>query len=256
MAGYQFVFKYPPCFQEEADQWLRFFARTADVFNLCTTYKDKKPKRDSARVVISIDGPLPALQHLHRSLPAQALIFLRATASTPSQARKITQHLVSPFMEANEKGLCTITDLVFKTAMDFHGEVADLAVSTELLQFNGEQSPETRERKVIRSIVDALDQWLAGAITKEAALILCDQAMETWLKTKLEIAPRARISFPEVLSATRDKRLLQDSEVRTLSHGHAERNRVQHKGELTDEETLVNMVSCSFRIIDRKMRPT
>jgi hypothetical protein len=76
------------------------------------------------------------------------------------------------------------------------------------------------EGRAIRTLGRALDGWSAGDLSARDAIVLCDQAMEDWLKAKVEKSAWSAASLALLLDAALDQGLLTSSERARLQTVH------------------------------------
>jgi hypothetical protein len=55
------------------------------------------------------------------------------------------------------------------------------------------------EGRTIRTLSRALNGWSSGNLSQADVLVLCDQAMEDWLKSRLKMSAWSTPNFPELL---------------------------------------------------------
>lgn len=77
---------------------------------------------------------------------------------------------------------------------DAHAIYANLA---EKERVKGHHSPEGR---AIRTLTRALHGWSTGNLSAADVLVLCDQAVEDWLKARLKVSPWSAPDLPKLMS--------------------------------------------------------
>jgi ATP-dependent Clp protease ATP-binding subunit ClpA len=77
---------------------------------------------------------------------------------------------------------------------DGHGIFANLA---ELERLKGHHSAEGR---AIRTLSRALSGWLAKNLSERDVVVLCDQAVEDWLKARLKVSAWSAKGLTELLA--------------------------------------------------------
>ena len=81
----------------------------------------------------------------------------------------------------------------------------------------GHHSPEGR---VIRVLSRALSGWSAGNLPARDVAVLCDQAMEDWLKARLRRSPWSAPGLPALIDAALDAALVTPEEAARLRAMH------------------------------------
>ena len=94
---------------------------------------------------------------------------------------------------------------------------AILANLVEQERIKGHHSAEGR---AIRTLARALSGWSTGTLSATDVIILCDQAVEDWLKARLKRSPWSVEPLPALLSAAIVQNLITPSEVIALQKIH------------------------------------
>ncbi len=84
-------------------------------------------------------------------------------------------------------------------------------------KIKGHHSPEGR---AIRVLSRALSGWSAGSLSAQDVAVLCDQAMEDWLKTRLRRSPWSAPGLPALIDAALGAALLTRAEASRLRALH------------------------------------
>lgn len=84
-------------------------------------------------------------------------------------------------------------------------------------KIKGHHSPEGR---AIRVLSRALSGWSAGNLSARDVAVLCDQAMEDWLKTRLRRSPWSAPAVPALIDAALGATLLTREEALRLRSIH------------------------------------
>ena len=245
MAGYDLSFEIPPSHRSDVKQWLRFLQRTAAMYDVDVSYRTRRQLCDSIEVWVFFDGSLPALQYLDRRLPEMAVQFIRVVGKPETMMKKVLR----PFFSAYKEGIAGITETVFTVANFFGGVPPNLTLSSrqlEEIQTQGHRSPEGR---AVRTIVGVLDGWLSQGLDAESAVILCDQAMEDWLKARLRLPTSSRDGFPQVVDQALQSELISSIEADRLTKLHKTRNWVQHRGGHVETQTALTMFDDLLRFV-------
>ena len=88
--------------------------------------------------------------------------------------------------------------------MNFDAQ-AIFANLVEKERVNGHHSP---EGQAIRALSRALDGWLSENLSGADVVVLCDQAVEDWLKRRLKVSAWSAIGMTELLAGAVAKKLL------------------------------------------------
>lgn len=246
MAGYDFSFEIPARYREDARNWLRYFQHYATTLNLKVSYRTRQVSRGRAEAYVTVDGPLPAMQHLNRQLPQAAIHFVRAVGKPTTLAKRV----LGPFFEANANGVQRITEWVFEAVDDLRGKPAPLSMSANLLEKAEVKPPRSRVDQAFQTIVRTLDGWISGTFSPKDTVILCDQGMEDWLKARLALPVSSREGFHQVIDRAVQDGLISRMEAYRLRRFHSTRNRVQHRGGRVRARTVWSMLSYFVRLID------
>lgn len=122
---------------------------------------------------------------------------------------------------------------------------ADLA---EKERVRGHHSPEGR---AIRTLSRALQGWSAQLLSDDDVLILCDQAIEDWLKARLQISTWSRTGFAALLGRALEDDLLEPQDIIPLQGLHRARlERRAGAGGLTGERPEAALLFC-IRLVER-----
>ena len=103
-------------------------------------------------------------------------------------------------------------------AMGFDSQ-AIFANLAEKEKFKGHHSPEGR---AIRTLSRALNGWSMAALSAPDVLVLCNQAVEDWLKARLKISPWSTRTLPELLTLGMNKELITHLAAVRLQRIHAQ----------------------------------
>jgi hypothetical protein len=127
---------------------------------------------------------------------------------------------------------------------DGHGIFANLVEQERL---KGHHSPEGR---AISTLSRALSGWMAANLAPGDVVALCDQAVEDWLKARLNLSPWSAKVLTELLARAVDKKLLTRIEavrlqrLRNLRH----RSAAQSIGAADVEAAL----QCCIQIVEKR----
>jgi len=84
-------------------------------------------------------------------------------------------------------------------------------------RINGHHSAEGR---AIRTLGRALNGWSAGDLSAQDVIVLCDQAIEDWLKARLKVSAWSATGSPQLLAAAVVTNLLTPIELTHLQTVH------------------------------------
>src|SRR5262244_4525967 len=101
---------------------------------------------------------------------------------------------------------------------------------TEKEQLKGHHSPEGR---AIRTLSRAMNGWFSGNLSALDVLVLCDQALEDWLKARLKLSAWATLNYPALLERAVRKGLITRMEAVRLQKLHGARTRARKEGRAT-----------------------
>ncbi len=91
----------------------------------------------------------------------------------------------------------------------------------------GHHSPEGR---AIRTLSRALNGFSSGDLSGRDVIVLCDQAIEDWLKAKCKISPWSTRSLPELLVRAVQARWISRLEAVRLQKLRNARQSIDHQG--------------------------
>ena len=101
---------------------------------------------------------------------------------------------------------------------------ADLA---EKERIKGHHSPEGR---AIRTLSRALNGYSSGNLSGRDVVVLCDQAIEDWLKAKCKVSPWSVRGLPELLTRAVQARWISRLEAVRLQKLRNARQSIDHQG--------------------------
>lgn len=248
MAGYDLYFETKVEFRSKVKEFLKFlqlFYRRHDLeFRFKTTVKNKS----SLNVYVTVDGALPTMQYVSRILPRVIDIYLLFN----TYKKDVVNNIIIPFVEANQEGVYKITDGVFEIAEKvFNSKPNPFAISNCLIKIARRTRKVNRMSKIIRGIISTIDNWFSGYLDKNGVIILLDQYMEDWLKTRLSLPENSRKGFIDGLNEAFNKGLITKRERYRLKCLHNIRNKVQHRGGNVQNKTVYSMISYCIRILDK-----
>ena len=100
-------------------------------------------------------------------------------------------------------------------------------------RIKGHHSPEGR---AIRTLSRALNGWVAGSLFGKDVLVLCEQALADWLKTRLKLSAWSTLGTGELAAVAAAQGLITDTEAADLKRISAARSRVRDQVDARDVE--------------------
>ena len=100
-------------------------------------------------------------------------------------------------------------------------------------RIKGHHSPEGR---AIRTLSRALNGWVTGNLSGEDVLVLCEQAFEDWLKTRLKLSAWSTLGTGELAAVAAAQGLITDTEAADLKRISAARSRLRDQVDARDVE--------------------
>jgi hypothetical protein len=94
-------------------------------------------------------------------------------------------------------------------------------------RIKGHHSPEGR---AIRTLSRALNGYSSGNLSRRDVIVLCDQAIEDWLKAKCKVSPWSTRSLPELLVIALQARWISHLEAVRLQKLRNARQSIDHQG--------------------------
>lgn len=132
----------------------------------------------------------------------------------------------------------------FFVVMSFDAQkvFANLAEQERL---KGHHSPEGR---AIRTLSRALNGWSSGNLSAGDVVVLCDQAIEDWLKSRMKVSEWSAKDSTALLRMAVEKQLLTVAEADELRQVHEIRSRPAVVAASYAESALL----CSIRIVEER----
>jgi hypothetical protein len=119
---------------------------------------------------------------------------------------------------------------------------------TEKERLKGHHSPEGR---AIRTLSRAMNGWSPGNLCALDVLVLCDQALEDWLKARLKLSAWATLNYPALLEKAVRKGLITRMEAVRLQKLHGARTRVRKEGSATAAHDVEAALEFSIKLVER-----
>jgi len=105
------------------------------------------------------------------------------------------------------------------------------------------------EGRAIRTLGRALNGWSAGDLSAEDVICLCDQAIEDWLKAKLNVSQWSAKNMTELLVRALEKKLVARIDAVRLQKLHNRRTRFD-QAKLAAAEVVAALAHC-IHIVDK-----
>jgi hypothetical protein len=130
-------------------------------------------------------------------------------------------------------------------SFDVQAIFANLA---EKEKIKGHHSPEGR---AIRTLSRALSGLSSGSLSRRDVMVLCDQAMEDWLKARCKLSPWSTRSLPELIVKAVEEQWVTRIEAVRLQKLRNARNRVRdERAEVPAQEVESALLFC-IELIER-----
>lgn len=127
---------------------------------------------------------------------------------------------------------------------DAHAIYANLA---EKERVKGHHSPEGR---AIRTLTRALHGWSTGNLSAADVLVLCDQAIEDWLKARLKISPWSAPNLPKLMTTAVENEWITRMEAVRLQRIHHARSRLRDDGAVS-AQTVESALETCIQVVER-----
>jgi hypothetical protein len=114
-------------------------------------------------------------------------------------------------------------------------------------RIKGHHSPEGR---AIRTLSRALSGWSSGTLAHGDVVVLCDQAVEDWLRARLNRSPWSIHSVPALLPAALADHWITQSDAHRLSNLHDLRPQAGKPREISTQEVEAALEFC-IGLIDK-----
>jgi hypothetical protein len=114
-------------------------------------------------------------------------------------------------------------------------------------RIKGHHSPEGR---AMRTLSRALNGWSSGSLAHGDVMVLCDQAVEDWLKARLRRSPWSIQPVPALLPAALADHWITRSDVQCLLRLHEMRPQAGEAREISAPEVQAALEFC-IELIDK-----
>jgi hypothetical protein len=122
---------------------------------------------------------------------------------------------------------------------------ADLA---EKERIKGHHSPEGR---AIRTLSRALNGFSSGNLSRRDVIVLCDQAIEDWLKARCKISPWSMRSLPELLVTAVDSGWMTQVEAEKLHKLRNARNTIRDENADVAAEEMDSVLEFCIQLMEK-----
>lgn len=204
------------------------------------------------RLLVNVDGPLSSLQAFGSHLPLRAAAYCKARPDLPAEAARV----ILASARDSGKGMEAISSIVFSINRKFRQagvkvKSRTLAVPPSLAKAAKSRRLVRRERDAVRTILSCVRRWTMERLSAKEVLILTDQAVEDWLRSRM---PGAKTSsnFPALTRAGVESRLLSRNEAARLRRFHFSRTRSQHRGKVAASGTASSMLQFLLQLFESK----
>jgi hypothetical protein len=122
---------------------------------------------------------------------------------------------------------------------------ADLA---EKERIKGHHSPEGR---AIRTLSRALNGFSSGNLSRRDVIVLCDQAIEDWLKARCKLSPWSTRSLPELLVTAVDSGWMTQVEAEKLHKLRNARNTIRDENADVAAEEMDSVLQFCIQLMEK-----
>jgi hypothetical protein len=130
-------------------------------------------------------------------------------------------------------------------SFDAQAIFADLA---EKERIKGHHSAEGR---AIRTLSRTLNGYSCGNLSGRDVVVLCDQAIEDWLKAKCKVSPWSARGLPELLARAVQARWISRLEAVRLQKLRNARESIDHQGADVPALEVESTLKCCLELIER-----
>jgi hypothetical protein len=102
--------------------------------------------------------------------------------------------------------------------------------SPNLAEKEGIKGHHSAEGRAIRTLSRALNGYSCGNLSGRDVVVLCDQAIEDWLKAKCKVSPWSARGLPELLARAVQARWISRLEAVRLQKLRNARESIDHQG--------------------------
>jgi hypothetical protein len=114
-------------------------------------------------------------------------------------------------------------------------------------RIKGHHSPEGR---AIRTLTRALHGWSTSNLSPADVLVLCDQAIEDWLKARLKVSPWSAPDLPKLMTTALNNELITRLEAVRLQRIHNARSRLRDDGAVS-APTVESALETCIQVVEK-----
>jgi hypothetical protein len=114
-------------------------------------------------------------------------------------------------------------------------------------RIKGHHSPEGR---AIRTLTRALHGWSTSNLSAADALVLCDQAIEDWLKARLKVSPWSASDLPDLLDKATKNELVTRMDAVRLQRIHNARSRLRDDSAVS-ASTVESALETCIQVVEK-----
>jgi hypothetical protein len=107
------------------------------------------------------------------------------------------------------------------------------------------------EGRAIRILSQAMNGWSSGNLSVLDVLIVCDQAIEDWLKARLKLSAWSTQNFPTLLERVVGKGLITRVEAVRLQKLHNTRASARDERKVADAHEVEEALEFSIQLVER-----
>ena len=119
---------------------------------------------------------------------------------------------------------------------------------TEKERLKGHHSAEGR---TLKTLSRALNGWSAGSLAPLDVLVLCDQAVEDWLKARLKLVAWSTPSYPRLLDRAAGAQLITRIEAVRLEKLHNARARARMEADNSGAHEIEATLEFCIQLVDK-----
>jgi hypothetical protein len=107
------------------------------------------------------------------------------------------------------------------------------------------------EGRTIRTLSRALNGWSSGNLSHGDVLVLCDQAMEDWLKSRLKMSAWSTPNFSELLERAVLKEVIPKRDAVKLQRLHDDRSREVEEAGAQGAHLVESQLELCIQIVEK-----
>lgn len=146
------------------------------------------------------------------------------------------------------KNIRAITDEMLQSPCNKHFDPQTIFANlAEKERFKGHHSPEGR---AIRTLTRALHGWSTSNLSAADVLVLCDQAIEDWLKARLKVSPWSAPNLPKLMTTAIKNQLITRMEAVRLQRIHNARSRLRDDN-VVSARTVEDALETCIQVVEK-----